>query len=219
MTGDLGIQWDTDDYQPLVGWKPCQAYASPHDGYDLFVVNFKLPFHSLSYTSHNSLLAPLSEKNPYAYCTVLNARIVRERGIRDGDWVRLESEEGYTDEGQVFLTECIHPEVIGIPGCFGRKSKGLALSHGKGVHFNTFVPHSLERIDSLSAALDSCVRVRCEQTYSPTDPDTRFTPLMRGGEWLYERLPLEITGGISTRIGTYTRFSADVPLASLSALT
>ena len=159
VTGDLGIEWDTDDYQALVDWKPCPAYTQSHDEYDLFVVNFKLPFHSLSYTSHNALLAQLSEKSPYAYSVVLNTNTARKKGIEAGDWVRLASEEGYAEEGTAFLTDCIHPEVVGIAGCFGRKSKGLGPSYGKGVHFNTFLPHSLERIDSLSAALDSCVRL------------------------------------------------------------
>ncbi|MFQ5682531.1 MAG: molybdopterin-dependent oxidoreductase, partial [Candidatus Binatia bacterium] len=160
VAAGLGIEWDTDDYQPLVDWKPCPDYSTSQAEYDLFVVNFKLPFHSLSYTSHNGLLAELSEKNPDAYSVLVNADTAQKRGIRDGDRVRLESGEGYQAEGQVLVSKCIHREVIGIAGCFGRKSKGLALSQGKGVHFNTFLPHSLERIDSLSAALDSCVRVR-----------------------------------------------------------
>ncbi len=160
VTESLGIRWDTDDYQPLAAWKPCSAYDRAAPGHDLFVVNFKLPFHSLSYTSHNALLAELSEKNPYAYSVLLNADTARKKGIRSGDRVRLETEEGYQVEGQALLTECIHPEVVGTAGCFGRKSKALTLSHGKGVHFNTLLPHSIERIDSLSAALDSCVRVK-----------------------------------------------------------
>ena len=160
VTESLGIRWDTDDYQPLAAWKPCPAYDRAAPGHDLFVVNFKLPFHSLSYTSHNALLAELSEKNPYAYSVLLNADTARKKGIRSGDRVRLETEEGYQVEGQALPTECIHPEVAGIAGCFGRKSKALTLSHGKGVHFNTLLPHSIERVDSLSAALDSCVRVR-----------------------------------------------------------
>jgi len=160
VTESLGIRWDTDDYQPLAAWKPCSAYDRAAPGHDLFVVNFKLPFHSLSYTSHNALLAELSEKNPYAYSVLLNADTARKKGIRSGDRVRLETEEGYQAEGQALLTECIHPEVVGTAGCFGRKSKALTLSHGKGVHFNTLLPHSIERIDSLSAALDSCVRVK-----------------------------------------------------------
>jgi len=160
VTEGLGIRWDTDDYQALVDWKPCPAYEYSVAGYDLFVVNFKLPFHSLSYTSHNALLAELSEKNPYAYSVLLNAETAHKKGIGSGDRVRLEIEEGYKVEGQALLTECIHPEVVGIAGCFGRKSKALQLSYRKGVHFNTLLPHATERIDSLSAALDSCVRVK-----------------------------------------------------------
>ncbi|MEK7228647.1 MAG: hypothetical protein AAB154_01255, partial [Candidatus Binatota bacterium] len=72
----------------------------------------------------------------------------------------LETEEGLQVEGEAMLTECIHPEAVGTAGCFGRKSKELRLSYGKGVHFNSLLPHSIERIDSLSAALDSCVRVK-----------------------------------------------------------
>jgi molybdopterin-containing oxidoreductase family molybdopterin binding subunit len=155
----LGIPWDTSDYQPLVGWKPCEALEAK-DGYDLMVVNFKLPFHSLSYTTHNALLAALSERNPYAYSVLMNRETARRKGIEDGDRIRISTAEGYEAVGPALLTECIHPEVIGIAGCFGRKSKGLKLSHGKGVHFNNFLPHRLDRIDSLSAALDSCVRVK-----------------------------------------------------------
>ena len=160
VTGSLGISWDTDDYQPLVDWKPCPAYGRSAPGYDLFVVNYKLPYHSLSYTSHNAFLAELSEKNAYAYSVLLNAKTARKKGIRSGDRVRLETEEGFQVEGQAMLTECIHPEAVGTAGCFGRKSKELRLSYGKGVHFNSLLPHSVERIDSLSAALDSCVRVK-----------------------------------------------------------
>ncbi len=154
----LGIPWDTSDYQALVDWKPCEAYEKNTPEHDLFIINYKLPIHSLSYTSHNGLLAGLSEKNPYAYSLLINAATAKKKGIRSGDRVRLTTQDGYTAEGQAQVTECIHPEAIGIAGCFGRKSKALH-SYGKGVHFNSLLPHRQERIDSLSAALDSCVRV------------------------------------------------------------
>jgi len=158
VTRNLGIQWNTDDYQALVDWKPCPAYNASRPGYDLFVVNFKLPYHSLSWTNDNGLLAQLSERDPYAYSVLINADTGQGKGIRTGDWVRLESDAGYKVEGQAFLSECIHPEVIGIAGCFGRKSKG--------VHFNSLLPQSLERIDTLSAALDSCVRVKVSRLHT-----------------------------------------------------
>lgn len=158
-TDNLGINWDTSDYQALVDWKPCEAFQQTSPGHDLFIINFKLPFHSLSYTTHNGYLKELSEKNPYAYSLLLNAETAGKKGIESGDRIRLTTQDGYEAEGEAYLTECIHPEVVGIAGCFGRKSKALH-SYGKGVHFNSLLPQKLERIDSLSAALDSCVRVK-----------------------------------------------------------
>lgn len=160
VTRTMGLDWDTSDYRALVEWKPCPAYDSARPGYDLFVVNFKLPFHALSYTSHNALLAGLSEQNTYAYSIILNADTGREKGIQNGDRIRLDSPEGYAVEGRALLSECVHREVAAIAGCSGRKSRALTRSYRRGVHFNTLVPHSLDRIDSLSAALDSCVRVK-----------------------------------------------------------
>jgi anaerobic selenocysteine-containing dehydrogenase len=157
---EMGLDWDTADYQPLADWKPCPAYDAGRQEGELFAVNFKLPFHSLSYTSHNRLLAELSESNSYAYSILLNRKTARSKGIHDGDRIRLESPEGYAVEGRALLSECVHPEVAAIAGCFGRRSAELGRSYGKGVHFNTLLPHGLERIDSLSAALDACVRVK-----------------------------------------------------------
>lgn len=170
VTEACGIPWDTSDYQSLVDWKPCPAFERSTPEHDLFVVNFKLPFHSLSYTTHNALLSELSEKNPYAYSILMNTDTARKKGIRSGDRIRVTSGEGYHVEGPALLSECIHPEVVGTAGCFGRKSKALTLSHGKGVHFNTLLPHSLERIDSLSAALDSCVRVKVTKVGADGNP-------------------------------------------------
>lgn len=162
VTDSLGIHWDTSDYQALADWKPCEAFEQRSAEHDLFVINFKLPFHSLSYTTQNGYLKELSEKNPYAYSLLLNAATARQKSIANGDRIRLTTAEGYQAEGSAYLTECIHPEVVGIAGCFGRKSRALH-SFGKGVHFNSLVPQRFERIDALSAALDSCVRVKVEK--------------------------------------------------------
>jgi molybdopterin-containing oxidoreductase family molybdopterin binding subunit len=162
VADDLGIHWDTSDYQALVNWKPCAAFEQNSAEHDLFVINFKLPFHSLSYTTQNGYLKELSEKNPYAYSLLLNSATARQKGIRGGERIRLTTPEGYQAEGQAYLSECIHPEVVGIAGCFGRKSRALH-SFGKGVHFNSLVPQQFDRIDALSAALDSCVRVKVEK--------------------------------------------------------
>lgn len=54
------------------------------------------------------------------------------------------------------LTQCIHPEVVGIAGHFGHWAKGMPISRGKGVAFNLLLPNDLDHIDKVSTALDNC---------------------------------------------------------------
>ena len=63
-------------------------------------------------------------------------------------------------KGRVKVTETVHPEVIGVAGPFGHWAKGLPTAKGKGIHFNTLLTASLERIDMLSGAVDAGVKVK-----------------------------------------------------------
>ena len=58
------------------------------------------------------------------------------------------------------MTECIHPEVIGISGIFGHWAKNRPIGRNNGAHFNSLLPLNLERMDMVSAAIDSCIRVK-----------------------------------------------------------
>ncbi len=155
----MGHDWDTSDYQPVPDWKPCPAYEDGKGSYDLYVVNFKIPFHSLSITTQNPWLNDLAEHNPYAYKILINADTAARKKIKDGETIWVESEAGKV-KGEAKLTECIHPEVIGIAGVFGSWAKGKPVAKGKGVHFNTLLPLSLDRIDPVSTGVDSCIRVK-----------------------------------------------------------
>ncbi len=150
---------DTADYQPLPEWKACSAYDDGKPPYDLYVVNFKLPFHSLSFTTQNPWLSDLSEHHPYAYKIWINRETALRKGVKDGDMISLESTAGRV-KGLAKLTECIHPEVVGIAGMFGSWAKGKPVARGKGVHFNSLLPMSLDRIDPISTGVDSCIRVK-----------------------------------------------------------
>ena len=155
----MGHDWDTSDYQPVPDWKPCPAYEDGKGAYDLYVVNFKIPFHSLSITTQNPWLNDLAEHNPYAYKILINADTAKGKGINDGEEIWVESEAGKV-KGEAKLTECIHPQVVGIAGVFGSWAKGKPVAKGKGVHFNSLLPMSLERIDPVSTGVDSCIRVK-----------------------------------------------------------
>ncbi len=150
---------DLSDYQVLPEWKPCAAYGDVSPPYDLYVVNFKLPFHSLSFTTQNPWLSDLAEHNPYAYKILINAETAKRKGVKDGDPIWVESVAGKV-RGEAKLTECIHPEVVGIAGVFGSWAEGKPVAKGKGVHFNTLLPINMDRIDPVSTGVDSCIRVK-----------------------------------------------------------
>lgn len=156
---ELGLSWDTSDYQPLPDWKPCPAYEEEGGAYDLYAVNYKLPFHTFSYTTDNPWLAELAEHHVSAFKVVVNTEVARRKGIKENSPIWVESMAGQV-KGRAHLSQCIHPEVVGIAGTFGHWARELTVAKGKGVHFNTLLPSSLERIDMVSAALDACVRVQ-----------------------------------------------------------
>ncbi|MEE8449371.1 MAG: molybdopterin-dependent oxidoreductase [Thermodesulfobacteriota bacterium] len=157
VTSQAGIPWDAGDYRPLPDWEPCLP-ANQGD-YDLYAVNFKLPFHTFSFTSQNPWLDELASHHPSAYKIMINTDAAEARGIRDGDTIMIESRDGKV-AGQARVTPGVHPEVVGLAGAFGHWAKELPVAKGKGVHFNSLLTEGPDRIDSVSGALDTCVQVR-----------------------------------------------------------
>ena len=161
VTEEMGIpDWDISDYQPLPDWKPCPPYERKSQDYDLYAVNYKLLAHTWSRTIDNVWLSEMGDYDPYAYYILINSQTAKRKGIRDGDLICLQTERGDRVEGEAKVTECVHPEVVGIGGTFGHWAKGLPVAKGKGVHFNTLIPINLECIDKVSAAVDCCVKVK-----------------------------------------------------------
>jgi molybdopterin-containing oxidoreductase family molybdopterin binding subunit len=159
VAAKLGRKWDISDYTAVPEWKPCPAYEEHNATYDLFVVNFKIPFHALSFTTQNPWLSEVAERNPYAYKILINTETAERKGVRDGDDIWVESEAGKV-KGVAKVTECIHPEVVGIAGVFGSWADGKPVAKGKGVHFNSLLPLNMSRIDPISSGVDSCIRVK-----------------------------------------------------------
>ena len=155
----MGLEWDTSDYLPVPFWKPCPDFKEHGNGEHLYAVSYKVPFHSLSNTSDNPWLVDLTERHPYANKVLLHTDAARARGIHTGDLITVESVAGKV-KGRAKVTECIHPEVIGISGIFGHWAKNRPIGRNNGAHFNSLLPLNLERMDMVSAAIDSCIRVK-----------------------------------------------------------
>lgn len=157
---DMKMQWDYSDYRALPEWMPCESFDKRKKGeYDLTAVHFKLPFIYGAFSNENPWINEICERTPYTYKLLINEDVALKKGIKDGDEIWVESPV-YKARAIAKLTQCIHPEVVGIGGHFGHWAKGMPVSRGKGLPFNAFLPHDLEHMDKLSTAMDCCVPVK-----------------------------------------------------------
>ena len=136
VVDELGLEWDLSPYTPLLSYFPCHAHEHEDEEYDLFVVNFKIPFITFS-LNHNVWIDELATGNPYTYNVMLNRKTAEAKGLNDGDRIHIESHYA-TGEGTVKVTELIHPECIGIPGTLGHWARKLSLSKIQGYGVQQF---------------------------------------------------------------------------------
>ncbi|MBI2919037.1 MAG: molybdopterin-dependent oxidoreductase [Chloroflexi bacterium] len=160
MARELDVDMDVSEFTPLPFWGPCSAHSEPGTDYDLFAVNYKLAFHAYSITQANPWIEDVSSHHPYAYKVWLNEDTARRKGIKPGEGVVVESSAGTKVLAEAKLSQCIHPEVVGIAACFGHWAKGLPTAQGRGPHFGTLVPFGLDHLDMVTARVDACTRIK-----------------------------------------------------------
>lgn len=156
VTGEMGIPWETDDYQSLPDFKPCPSFRR-ESPYDLFITNMKMPNQALSHTHRNPLLTGLSARHNDLRTVWINPVTAAERDIVDEERVVIESFEGRRQSAIARVTNLVHPEVLATQGCGG--GWGSA-SNSDEVNFNALLAIDEEHIDFLSGALDCCLSGR-----------------------------------------------------------
>ncbi|NIR12914.1 MAG: molybdopterin-binding protein, partial [Desulfobacterales bacterium] len=78
-----------------------------------------------------------SQMNPYTYSITLNTAMAREKGLRDGDIIEVESNTGGKVRGTLKTMEGQHPQTMGIAACSGHWAKGMPVARGKGTNYDT----------------------------------------------------------------------------------
>ena len=159
VLSELELDWDLSDYQPIGDFIPCPSYHAIQNGeYDLIAVHFKFPFVYGAYGNENPWVNEICEQTN-AYRILINESAAKAKGISNGDTVWLESPVQKV-RATAKLTQCIHPQAVGVGGHFGPWAPGMPVSRGKGVNFNALLPTDLDHIDMISTALDHCVQVK-----------------------------------------------------------
>jgi hypothetical protein len=89
----------------------------------------------------------------------MNRKTGKERGIEDGDLIWVESPYGKT-QGEVRLTETIHPDVVGFHGGLKRLSGGLNPLALEGTSFNQLVSIAEGTFEPITGGLDTAPKVK-----------------------------------------------------------
>ncbi|GAB0057386.1 Thiosulfate reductase/polysulfide reductase [Candidatus Magnetaquicoccaceae bacterium FCR-1] len=98
--------------------KPNPRHARLEKG-QFVLATYKVAYHALSMTTNLKYLAEIHHANPLW----INKAQARELEIADGDLVRVTSEVGYLVT-KAFVTNGVHPKVVGISTSVGRTSYG-----------------------------------------------------------------------------------------------
>lgn len=156
VTDELGIPWETDDYQAMPDWKPCPSYRhqAPHD---MYLTNMKMPNQALSHTHRNPMLAALSARHNDLRSVWINPVTAAAKDIDDGERVLIETFEGRRQTATARVTNLVHPEVLATQGCGGGWAAGADSDE---VNFNALLAIDEDHIDFLSGALDCCISAR-----------------------------------------------------------
>jgi anaerobic selenocysteine-containing dehydrogenase len=150
-----------DYFKPIPHWKPNTENVTV-PGYDLWAINWKTPFYA------NGVGAPhdnvwlediVANFAPYHSHIWINPKTATAKGIKDGDTIVVESRYGKC-QGEVLVTNMIHPEVVGIPGMRGTGTPQQNPIMRKGPHFNRLIPFEDNTFDPVNGSLDVSPRVK-----------------------------------------------------------
>lgn len=147
---ELGVRWDTSDYQPLPDWKPCPAYTKRDNNYNLFLINYKNPVTAHSVGITNPMAKQLLSSRGHLDSVLIHPQTAAGFGIREGDEIIVENWKGTKQRGIAHLTERIHPETIAASQ---HKLK-------KGINFNFLVVLDDDTLDYVGGAIDACLLVK-----------------------------------------------------------
>lgn len=160
IMGPRGLEVPREYYEPLPNFLPCKSHLCDKPGFDFWAFYYRDIVHTNSYTMENAWLDEAAQLDPFSYAIAINTKSGKALGLSNGDMIALESETGRRITGRVRLTECIHPEGIGVAALANHWSKTLPVAKGKGVFFNDLLELTWDRVSPVNLGLDICAKVK-----------------------------------------------------------
>jgi len=155
-----GLNLDWRQFTPLPTYFACHPDDSKSAEYDLYAITYRDILHSGSATHQHPEIDRVSQMNPYSNFIIVNEDVGKEKGLKDGQLVWVESETGRRAKGRIKLMQSIHPRVIAFAATSGHWSKHMPIAFGKGVHFNDLLEIDKDHIDPVSLSVEASIRVK-----------------------------------------------------------
>jgi anaerobic selenocysteine-containing dehydrogenase len=149
-----------DLYRPIPHWVENSEIRAP-EGFDCWAINWRTPYYSsdIGNIIGNPWLVELCDEDLCESSIVMNVSTADRKGFKEGDRIIVESRYGKT-EGRLHRTELLHPDAVGIPGCFGLGTKLGNPSNRRGASWNSLLPLDDKTFDAVSAGIESAPRVK-----------------------------------------------------------
>jgi molybdopterin-containing oxidoreductase family molybdopterin binding subunit len=128
--------------------------------YDLYAFSYRDIMHTSSSTMETPWLDEISAMNPYTYNITMSADTAKTKGLKDGDFIEIESAYGHKVSGRLKTRKGQHPQTLAIMGTAGHWAKGQPIARGKGTNFNFLMEARLEECDPVTLNLELCLRVK-----------------------------------------------------------
>jgi len=160
---ETGLDLDLSQYTPLISWFPCTIHSTDKPEYDLICYSYRDVLHTASSTMEQPWLDEASRMNPYTYTITMNVDTAKDKGIRDGDDIEVETYYDRKVQGTVKLMEGQHPAMVGIAACSGHWAKGQPIARGKGTNFDALLELDLKHVDPVGGNSETAVRVKVKK--------------------------------------------------------
>ncbi|MDB4444001.1 molybdopterin-dependent oxidoreductase [bacterium] len=143
-----GIEVEWEQYTPFPTYFPnaLEKAKAKDSSYDLFSFSFKDMLHTSSMSHGIPWLDEMSEHSPYHYFVLMNTKMAKKKGIKDGDIIVIENDKGYKSKGQVHTIEGIHPQALGFLVGAGGWARDRPESKRLGSHYNNLLYHDLNHV-------------------------------------------------------------------------
>jgi anaerobic selenocysteine-containing dehydrogenase len=160
IADDLGLTVDWNRYIPLPDWFPIPPHLVKDPQYDLYCFSWAGTTHQNTSTQEQPWLDEASKMDPYMYFINMNADTARQKGLKAGDKVEIESSRGNKIIGVLQVRKGQHPQTLTVMGCSGHWAKGQPIARGKGVNFNSLIELHWEESDPVTFSIEPCVKVK-----------------------------------------------------------